>query len=158
MNIQKLMTREVMTCSPADSLNRAAQIMWENDCGFLPVVDDQGRAVGVVTDRDLCMGAYTQGVPLWEATVSSVMSREVHGCGLDDDIADVERTMREQRIRRVPVIDGARRVLGILTLGDLARASQSNTLQKATAGPAVARTLAVICEPRAPAPQEVAAE
>jgi CBS domain-containing protein len=157
MNIRKLMSPDVMTCSPTDTLNRAAQLMWENDCGFLPVVDAEGHAVGVVTDRDLCMGAYTQGVPLWGAPVSSVMSSDVRACGLDDDIADVERTMREARIRRIPVLDGSRRVLGVLTLGDIARASQSNTLQKATAGPAVARTLAVICEPRAPQ-QEVAAE
>jgi len=150
MNIEKIMTREVRACSPNDTLNRAAQLMWEGDCGALPVVDEQRRVVSIVTDRDICMGSYLQGVPLSGAPVSSVMSKEIFTCSPDDDVGDVERLMRERRIRRIPVVNGARELVGMITLGDLARCSQSSALQKAMGGLAITRTLATICEPRAP--------
>ena len=63
MNIEKMMNSHVLSCGSSDTLNRAAQLMWDGDCGFLPVVDEQQHVVGVVTDRDICMGAYTKGVP-----------------------------------------------------------------------------------------------
>ncbi len=73
MKIEKAMTKEVLSCSPSDSLNRAAQLMWEGDCGALVVVDkEHDRVVGMVTDRDICMGTYIQGIPLSEGSVSSV--------------------------------------------------------------------------------------
>lgn len=158
MNIEKLMNREVSTCSPDDTLNRAAQLMWEGDYGALPVVDDQRRVVGIVTDRDVCMGTYTQGVPLWGASVASVMSKEPFTCSPEDDVGDVERLMRERQVRRVPVVNGARELLGIVTLGDLARCSQSSTFQKAMGGIPIAKTLAAICEPRSHRQAAVAAE
>lgn len=148
MRIEDLMTREVATCSPNDTLNRAAQLMWERDCGALPVVDDQYRVLSMVTDRDICMGTYTQGVPLWGACVSSVMSRQLFTCSPDDDVSDVERLMREKQIRRVPVVGGSGELLGVATLADLARGSQSNAFQKAVGGLPIAKTLASICEPR----------
>lgn len=150
MNIAKVMNRDVRTCSATDTLNRAAQIMWEGDCGLLPVIDERGRAVAVVTDRDICMGAYMQGVPLWGAPVSSVMSKTIHTCRPTDDLATVEQLMQERRIRRIPVVDSEGILLGIVTLGDLARSSQSSTLHKAMEGLGIAKTLASICEPRPP--------
>jgi len=155
MNIEKVMTREVCTCSPGDTLNRAAQLMWEGDCGALPVVDEQHHVISMVTDRDICMGSYLQAVPLWGAPVSSVMSKELFTCSPEDDVDDVERLMREKRIRRVPVVGGAGELVGIVTLGDLARCSQSSAFQKALGGLAITRTLAAISEPRPP--HEVAA-
>jgi CBS domain-containing protein len=148
MNIENVMTRDVRACSSNDTLNRAAQIMWENDCGFLPVLDDQGRVVSVVTDRDICMGAHLQGVPLWAAAVSSVMSKKLCTCGPGDDVGDIESKMREDQIRRLPVVDDGGKLLGVVTVGDLARSSQSSAFQKATGGLSIAKTLAAICEPR----------
>jgi len=112
----------------------------------------------VVTDRDICMGTYTRGVPLSGATVSSVMSKQLFTCLPDDDVGDVERLMREQQIRRVPVVNSSGELLGIVTLGDLARFSQSSAFQKAKGGLAVAKTLASICEPPAPHHRPAAAE
>lgn len=148
MNIEKVMTREVSACTASDTLNRAAQLMWEGDCGALPVLDEQRRVIGVVTDRDICMGTYTQGVPLWGASVASVMSKQLFTCSPNDDVGDVERLMREKQIRRVPVVNASGELLGIVTLGDLARCSQSSALQKAMGGLAIAKTLASICEAR----------
>lgn len=158
MNVTKVMTGDAATCSPSDTLNRAAQLMWEKDCGFLPVVDGEQRVVGVVTDRDVCMGAYTQGKSLMEVPVESVMSRDIRVCKAEDEVASVERIMRENKIRRVPVVDEAGGLLGVVTLGDLARCSQTGPLQKALSGLGIAKTLASVCEPRAPEPVSAAAE
>lgn len=148
MKVDKLMSRDVAACNEGDSLNTAAQIMWERDCGFLPVVDEQRRVRGVVTDRDILMGAYTQGRPLREIPVSTVMSRDVRSCSPDDDLGDVERTLQQHQIRRVPVLDSAGVLMGVITLGDLAHSSQSTLLKKAAEGLAIAKTLSTVCEPR----------
>ena len=150
MNIEKMMSKDVRTCTPSDTLNRAAQLMWEGDCGFLAVVGEQQQLVGVVTDRDLCMGAYTQGVPLWGASVSSVMSKDVQTCHGTDDAGEVEQLMREKQVRRVPVVDSSGSLVGLVTLGDLARCSQASAFKKAASGFAIAKTLAGICESRSP--------
>ena len=150
MLLEKLMKRNVCTCSPGDTLNRAAQIMWEGDCGFLPVVDEEQRVIGVVTDRDLLMGAFTQGAALSASTVDTVMSRDVQRCGADASIGDVERMMAKHQIRRIPVTDTSGKLHGVVTLGDLARAAQSSAFEKAFGSLAISKTLATICEPRAP--------
>ena len=73
MKVEQLMSRDVKTCQATEMLNRAAQLMWENDCGCVPVVDEDGRAVGMITDRDVCMAAYTQGRLLDALPVASAM-------------------------------------------------------------------------------------
>src|SRR5215472_13332338 len=80
MDIERVMKHDVMACHPNDSLNRAAQLMWENACGCVPVVDEVGKPVGLITDRDICMAAYTQGRPLDAITVDASMARNVISC------------------------------------------------------------------------------
>jgi len=75
MNVRTLMSRHVQSCSPHDSLETAARLMWEHDIGSVVVVDGHERPVGMITDRDVCMAAYTQGLPLREMLVEKVMSR-----------------------------------------------------------------------------------
>src|SRR5690606_32936140 len=71
VKIEEIMTRDVRTCSPDDTLATAAQVMWEMDCGVVPVTDREGKVVGIITDRDLAMAAHLQGVPLRESRVAS---------------------------------------------------------------------------------------
>jgi len=78
MNASDLMTTGVKTCRVDDSVERAAQIMWEHDCGAVPVVDADERLVGIVTDRDVCMAAYTRGDSLQAIAVSGVMAHKLH--------------------------------------------------------------------------------
>lgn len=153
MRIESLMTRQVRTCSQDDTLNRAAQIMWESDVGFLPVVDEHQHMVGVVMDRDILMGAYTQGCCLSDARVASVMARDVFTCSPDDDVTRLEQIMQDRQIRRIPVVGFAGELVGVITLGDLARVSQASALKKALGGIAISKTLATISEPR---PESVA--
>ncbi len=121
MKVRDLMTTEVKACSRYDTLNRAAQIMWDNDCGVVPVVDDDFRPVGMITDRDICMAAYTQGVLLAESSVERAMATEAYTCVATDDIGAAEKMMREQQVRRLPVVDGGGRMVGIISLGEIAR-------------------------------------
>jgi len=85
MKVRDLMAYEVAACRPTDSLNIAAHLMWEYDCGCVPVVDRENVVVGIVTDRDICMGAYTQGRSLHVISVQEVMGRPVISCEPDDD-------------------------------------------------------------------------
>lgn len=124
MKVEQLMQRAVQTCRAYDSLNRAAQIMWENDCGCVPVVDDAGHAIGMVTDRDACMAAYTRGRPLGEIDVGSVMAAMVHCCRPQDTLREAETIMRAMQVRRLPVVDNENRLVGILSLNDIALEAQ----------------------------------
>jgi CBS domain-containing protein len=124
MHIQHLMTKHLVTCHPDDSIQRAAQLMWDHDIGCVLVVDGEGRLVGLLTDRDALMGAYTQGLPLDRVRVSSVMAHEIWSCTPHSDFRDVEAIMRRHQVRRVPVVDPMGLPVGIVTLNDLARAAR----------------------------------
>ena len=145
MKVSKLMHRDVVTCRTVDSLDCAAQLMWDHDVGCVPVLDENGRVAGMITDRDVCMAAYTRGAPLRAIPVASTMSREVYSCGPDDDLGSAEREMSRRQVRRMPVLDEKGQPIGILSLNDIARASQgANSVSNSE----VAKTLAAISTPR----------
>lgn len=151
MKVEQVMSRNVKTCLPNDTLDRVAQLMWENDCGCVPVVDDDGRAVGMITDRDVCMAAYTQGAMLGHLRVGSAMAREVRSCRPMDTVAEAESIMRAAQVRRLPVVDPESRVLGILSLNDIAREvarERGASGQPEIGGEEVAETLGAICARR----------
>jgi CBS domain-containing protein len=124
MKIEQLMTRSVCTCEPEDSLFEAAQIMWDRDCGCVPVVrsEDGGRrVVGMVTDRDVCMAAYTQGRSLDSMPVSRAMAAHVISCRSDDSTDVALAMLRAHQLHRLPVLDEQDHLVGIVSLADLAR-------------------------------------
>lgn len=145
--VEQLMTKEVRTCTPVQTLNDAARAMWEGDCGCIPVLAEEGRdrVVGVLTDRDICMAAYTQGRTLREVRIGDVMTRAVLSCGPGDTLDEAEATMRAGRVRRLPVVDDAGKLLGILSLADIARdAEQRGARAGGPRAADVGRTLAEI--------------
>jgi len=150
MKVDDIMTRDVRSCSPDESLGSAAQIMWEMDCGAVPVVDAERRVIGMITDRDICMASHLQGVILSDASVASAMARDIKCCGPHDSPATVQALMQQYKIRRVPVIDAQRRLIGIVTLADLAYImGSSQTLGgDGMTWSAIGHTLAAVCEPR----------
>lgn len=149
MKVEQLMQRTVQTCHANDSLDHAAQLMWDHDCGCIPVVDDRNRPLGMLTDRDVCMAAYTTGGPLWALRVSSAMSRHPHTCRVGDTISDAEALMRSSRVRRLPVVNADDHVVGILSLNDIAReASRGRGNGHRDVWPEdVGGTLGAICTP-----------
>lgn len=146
MNVEQVMSRPVYTCNATDSLSTAARLMWERDCGAIPVVDEMGELVGIVTDRDICMAAYTQGKPLQTIPVATAMSGRVYSCKPDDSIESVEQLMQENQIRRVPVVDGGKRPIGFVSLNDLARDAKSR--HETGVEREFVQTMAAICERR----------
>lgn len=147
MKADDLMTRNVRTCSPTDSLEQAARTMWDSDVGCLVVTDEEQRPIGVITDRDITMAALMQGVPLRDARVASAMSKRVLTCTPSTTVSDLEALMRSAQIRRVPVVDSRGKVVGIVALGDLARSAQSGPRHLAEI-PGLAKTLAGITRRR----------
>jgi CBS domain-containing protein len=157
MNASELMTKEVKTCRADDSLERAAQIMWEHDFGVVPVVDADERLVGVVTDRDVCMAAYTSGQSLARISVSDVMVRKLHCVRDTDPLQSALALMSRSRVRRVPVVDNEGRLMGILSMADLARHAYGSLGQTSDelGRDDIARTIAAICEPHAAAAAKI---
>jgi len=121
MKIKDVMTPNVRTCFMSDNLATAAQLMWDHDCGCVPVLSEDARVVGMLTDRDICMAAFFQGVPISGIKVSAVMSRQLFDCTSDDDLSAAERIMRDKKVRRLPVLNKEGRLVGLLSLSDVAR-------------------------------------
>ena len=121
MKVKDIMTTNVRKCFTSDSLATAAQLMWEHDCGCVPLLNEDARVVGMITDRDICMAAFFQGTPLSGIKVSTVMSRQLFDCTSDDDLSAAERIMREKKVRRLPVLNQDGRLVGLVSLSDIAR-------------------------------------
>jgi CBS domain-containing protein len=151
MRASDLMTTPVHTCRPDETLAQAAERMWAKDCGCLPVIeaDGAGQVVGMITDRDICMSALFQGRPLHEVTVSDAMSKNLKTCRSSDSLATVECVMQEAQIRRLPVVADNGSLVGLLTLGDLAREAQreQHLQKKELCCNEISTTLASICAP-----------
>lgn len=145
MQVQDVMSTPALCCSIDATLDVAAKLMWEADCGTIPVVDRDGRLAGMVTDRDICMACYTQGKPPSQIGVVSVMAHDVVTCRPEDSLETLERELGRHQIRRVPVVDETRRPLGVVSVNNLARhaAAADDGMDHA-----LVATMAAICEPR----------
>jgi CBS-domain-containing membrane protein len=105
--------------------------MWESDCGSLPVLDQNGSVIGMITDRDVCMAGYTQAQLLGRIPVSRAMSGELYSCNPDEELDKVEKRMRSHQVRRLPVVDDEGRLRGILSLADIAQRPAKDAKGKA---------------------------
>jgi len=150
------MTREPKSCRPWDSLEAAAQVMWDRDCGCVPVVDEGNRVLAMITDRDACMAAYTQGKALRDIPVSCAMSKELYVCEAQELVTYAENTMRSRQVRRLPVIDDAGALVGILSLNDITRVQTHARRGRGAPEDEVKVTLAAIGAARARHMQEAA--
>lgn len=119
MKVEQVMTREVLTIDPAASLVDAARRMRGLNVGLLPICE-AGRVTGIVTDRDITVRATAYGLDPETTTLDEVMTREVVACHPDDDLGLAGLLMQQYRLRRLLVLDGDQRLVGIVSLGDLA--------------------------------------
>jgi CBS domain-containing protein len=162
MRVEQLMSKDVTPCDAEDRLNDVAATLWERDCGGVPVVarSADGRVVAMITDRDICMAAYTTGRPLADLRVYEAMSRSLHSCKPGDTARDAEAIMRRNQVRRLPVVDDAGNLAGILSLADLARAAQSQRGKKqpGISEKEVVQLLEAISAPREPAAESSSSE
>jgi CBS domain-containing protein len=119
MKVHEVMTNDVKACFPDTNLSAAAAIMWQNDCGILPVVINGGNAVGVITDRDIAIAVGTRGRAPQEIRVDEVIHGPVIACTPDDDVHSALKTMRKDKVRRLPVLSDEGVLKGILSLNDI---------------------------------------
>ena len=132
MQVQDVMTRDVTIASPEETIQQAACRMSDLDIGALPVADNE-RLVGMITDRDIAVRAIARGMGP-EAKVADVMTPDVKYCYCDQDLAEVSDNMADIQLRRLPVLNRDKRLVGILALGDIATSSENECAGEALAG------------------------
>lgn len=132
MRVQDAMTKTLATCRPDTNLAIAGELMWTHDCGSLPVLDDAGAVVGFLTDRDMLIALGTRNQRPADLTVAEVMRSPVVTCGPTDDVALALSTMRDRKIRRLPVVDRDGKLVGILAMNDLVLHSDRNGRKETT--------------------------
>jgi CBS domain-containing protein len=125
MKVKELMTSDVKSCGPDTNLAAAAKIMWEDDCGAVPVTDERGQVIGVITDRDICIAGATRARAEGEIAVQDVISKVVYTCAATDDVRHALETMRLRKVRRLPVVDQSGRLTGIVSVHDIALEARS---------------------------------
>lgn len=123
MRAKDLMTYPVLTCHVNDSLSIAANIMWDYDCGVVPVVNDEGKLTSIITDRDICMATYLQNRSPSDILVNSAMSSHAITASADASAEDIERLMAQHQVRRIPIVDGDGKPIGIVSMADIAIAA-----------------------------------
>ena len=152
MNVKKLMTPAPRTCTRATNLAEAAALMLDADCGILPVVDDNGKLVGVVTDRDMYVALATRNTLASQLTVGDVARSTVFTCGPDDDVQSALATMKQHHVRRLPVEGFGGTVAGIISMNDILLAAG-----KGVGNADIVETLQAICAHHHPVPHVTAA-
>lgn len=156
MKVQEIMTSQVESCRPETNLAEAAKTMWDNDCGALPVVDETGKVISLITDRDICIAVATQGRLAVEIVVGEVITGDIYACEPDDEIEVALKTMRQEKVRRLPVVKSDGTLGGILSMNDVvlcAEADKGNQRQGLSYTD-VMKTLKAICAHRSATPDE----
>lgn len=131
MKVSEIMTRDVQVCDLNASLAYAAKMMWDNDCGVLPVLKDGREIVGLITDRDICMGVAFRDRNPSSISVEEVMTGAKYSVTPDDDIHQALETMQEHKVRRLLVIDAEGRLAGVLSMNDVTLHAEEEAGRKA---------------------------
>ena len=159
MKVRELMTTGAKVCRLIDNLSEAAGLMWENDCGILPVLAEGGTVVGLITDRDICMAANLQNRNLWNIAVEDVISGDVYACKPEDDIRSALNIMQENKVRRLPVVAEDGTLAGILSMNDVVLKAEDVRDKKSSelSYGDVVKTYQAICQHRLPMQTQAAA-
>ena len=142
MKVQDIMTKEVSFCNPGTNSAVAAEIMWKRNCGALPVVEDHGRIVGMVTDRDLFIALGTSNRNASDLPVGEIMNQDVSTCTLSDDVRAALKTMAQRKLHRLPVVNKAGELKGILSTDDVILRAEADGLSNED----VVKMMKAICD------------
>ena len=130
MKVKDVMHKGVDWVSPDTPITEIAKLMCDHDIGAIPIGEND-KLIGMVTDRDIvCKGLANDSLDMGRATARDVMTEGIHCCREDDDLAKAIRHMEELKVRRLPVINKSRRMVGILSLGDVSHAAPGNLLSE----------------------------
>jgi CBS domain-containing protein len=119
MKVKDIMMGTPYYCQPETNLGSATELMWNANCGFLPVESAEGKVIGVITDRDICIALGTRNRPTGEVTVAEVLTGKLYSCAPDDDIHMALQTLKEAAVRRLPVISQKGTLVGVLSMDDI---------------------------------------
>ena len=119
MRVRDVMPTDVKSCRPEDNLALIASMMWETDCGIVPAVGSDGEPIGVVTDRDICIAVATKQRLASEIAASEIISPNIFSCSGDDQIRAVLGQMKQNKVRRLLVLDEDGKLGGIISLSDI---------------------------------------
>jgi CBS domain-containing protein len=119
MKVREIMTAAPASCSPQTNLAEAVEMLWNHNCGVLPVVDSQEQVVGLVTDRDICVALGTRNRLPSDVSIGEVASDRLFVCMPDDDLRRALGTMAGAKVRRLPVVDAAGKLEGMLSMDDV---------------------------------------
>jgi CBS domain-containing protein len=153
VKIREIMSTDVRTCAPGTSLAVAAALMLDADCGFLPVVED-GKLVGVITDRDMYIALATRSRLASQIVVGEVARTHAFACGPDEEVGAALATMKEHRVRRLPVEGFGGAILGVVSISDIVRAAGP---RKGIRSQQIVETLQAICSTHEVTPHVTAA-
>jgi CBS domain-containing protein len=120
MKIEQIMTPSPATCGPTDNLGQIVEHMWDADCGIVPVVDDGGHLLGVITDRDICIATGTRDLAPAQIRAVDMVRGSVVACRPDDDLQTALALMKQHRLRRLPVTTEEGVLHGIVSINDIA--------------------------------------
>ena len=144
MKVSKIMTKTVGFCQPEDNLAEAVKIMWELDCGIVPVVNRKKEVIGTITDRDISVSVFLQNKPPTEILLDDVMTEKVFICSEDEKIESALKKMRKNQVKRLPVVKENGKLCGIISITDiLLAAREEKSLRKK-----IFKTLEEISKPR----------
>ncbi len=118
MKVKKLMKTDVGWCNTGDDLTKAVEIMRVKDCGAVPVVDDEKKIIGIVTDRDICLAVTDFDKKPSEIKVGEVIKKRIISCSADDDLKTALKKMKRIKVKRLPVVGKNREIVGILSITD----------------------------------------
>jgi CBS-domain-containing membrane protein len=149
MKVKEIMTPNAKAIWLTESLADAAQLMWENDCGVLPIIKDGRKVIGMITDRDICMAAAMRDKNPSHVSVEEVMTGLVYSLNPEDEIDQALKAMQEHKVRRLPVVNAEGELEGILSMNDVVL----NAKRKgdSIAYRDVVKTYQAICQRPAPA-------
>lgn len=120
MNVRDIMAKQVACCTPQQTLDVIVNMMQDNDCGSIPITDDDGRALGILTDRDIALTCAEKHKALWELCGEDFINgHSVFTCSDDDDVRTALETMRTCQVRRLPVVNRLGHIEGILSIDDI---------------------------------------
>jgi len=159
MKVKEVMTPDAKAIWITESLADAAKEMWENDCGVLPIIKDGRKVVGMITDRDICMATAMMNKSPSAISVEEVMNATVYATAAEEDVGQALHTMREHKIRRLPVLNPEGELQGIVSMNDIVlRAKERNGKKTQIAYADVVKTYQAICEHPLPMVQAATAE
>lgn len=149
MQVKEIMTPDAKAIWLTESLSDAAQLMWENDCGALPIIKDGRKVIGMITDRDICMAVAMRDTNPSGVSVEEVMTGQVYSVNAEDEIDQALKAMQEHKIRRLPVVNAEGELEGILSMNDVVLAARRKGDSLAYGD--VVKTYQAICEHPVPA-------